>query len=944
MKKLLLSMLVALLAPTAALSQYEVVDNSQSPPLQWKTIENEYVKVIYPEAFRPKAVYVANLIKHNAAVVGLSYGITKPKKVTLIIRNEVALPNGFVARAPRRTEWFNAGAYSPMVGSLEWLQILSIHEYRHVQQMDDFNKNTVRYFDYLLGDLGLNLADVISKKPWMAEGDAVYAETKYTDGGRGRSPRFLTRLKGILLGGETPSYDQFVNGTYRDVLVNQYVYGYVLISRAYQKYGDDFWEKLTDKITHGPHPFRLESAFKELTGVEFKTFYYETFSELREAWKKDAFTDVPKTEYSVSFNPKIANGHMYYVKFDMNTVPAIYKSTAQGEEKVIDVPYSEDLSRIDYSGTHAVYTDYVPHPRYGFEGSANLTLVDLNDGSQSYITSHRRLYNPKFSTHGKSILAAEYTDKMAWNIQEISLEGKNLRTLSLKGLDLLEAAALNADEVIAIASDNTGHKALIQARFGSDQYKVLLPFSRNNIFWLQTNTNGEALFEAQYKGANEVFHINSASGALKQCTQSRISSYAPSFDGTSVLYTEETPYGARTKKADLSACSDLASSQLVDFNYLGDNPSDNYNKFPPAPLKDQASLYTANADQYPETDYGMLDARGFTPHSWNFFGGRGLALTVMTDNYLRDFGSAITIGSDGEENTPFTSVKIDFKRYWPVVSLLGDIRNRAADVNMNTQELTWREGSYGLGVALPYTFKNHTYSGYLQLDYSAKILKTESYRLDKVSVPGSQASTYVDQKAGVLFSYTKSAQPRAILPPLGVDLQAFYEDASGVSDEEAPGSYRTFGQARLYLPGFLANNGIRLTGNGQENREGTGNYIFPTPAFNPVGYIYSRGFDYLPADRFVKGSFEYMFPLTYPDYNLGAWIYFKRLYGNLYMDHTKVVLGNIHANLNSYGAELIAQTVVFRFLPVDFGFRYIQKVEPAEGEGEIFLGTNLAVF
>ncbi|MFV8250870.1 hypothetical protein [Bdellovibrio bacteriovorus] len=943
MKKLLLSLMAGLLAPTIAMSQSEVIDNSQSPPRQWKTIENEYVKVIYPEAFRPKAVYVANLIKHNAAVVGLSYGISKPKKITLIIRNEVALPNGFVARAPRRTEWFNAGAYSPMVGSLEWLQILSIHEYRHVQQMDDFNKNTVRYFDYLFGDLGLNLADVISKKPWMAEGDAVYAETKYTDGGRGRSPRFLTRLKGILLGGETPTYDQFVNGTYRDALVNQYVYGYVLISRAYQKYGDDFWEKLTDKITRGPHPFRLESAFRELTGVEFQSFYYETFNELREAWKKDAFTDAPKTDYTVRFNPKVSNNSLYYVKFDLNTVPAIYKSTAQGEEKIAEVPYSEDLSRIDYSGTHAVYTDYVPHPRYGFEGSANLVLVDLTGGSKSYITSGRRLYNPKFSASGKSILAAEFNDKMAWDIQEIGFDGKNLRTLSLKDLDLMEAASLNGDEIIAVASNNTGHKALIQARFGSDQYKVLLPFSRNNIFWLQTNSNQEILFEAQYKGANEIFHGNTL-GEFRQCTQSKISAYAPTFDGTSLVYTEETPYGARTKKAELSSCSALPASQLVDFNYLGDNPSDNYNKFQPVPLSGQETFYTADSAKYTESDYGMFDARGFTPHTWSFFGGRGLALTVITDNYLRDFGSAITVGSDGEENTPFTSVKIDFKRYWPVFSILGDIRNRAADVNLNTQELTWREGSYGLGVALPYAFKHHLYNGYLQVDYSAKLLKTESFRLDKVSVPGSQASTYADQKVGLLFSYTKSAQHRAILPPLGVDVQAFYEDVDGVSNEEAPGSYRTYGQVRLYLPGFLANNGIRLTGNGQENREGTGNYIFPTPAFNPVGYIYSRGFDYLPADRFVKGSFEYMFPLSYPDYNLGAWIYFKRLYGNLYMDHTKVILGNNNANLNSYGAELIAQSVIFRFLPIDFGFRYIQKVEPAEGEGEIFLGTNLAVF
>lgn len=942
--KLLLALMACLTILPQISAAQDFTNSQSSPSLSWKSIENNFVKVIYPEEFRPKAVYVANLIEHYSSVVGLNYGIKKPKKVTLIIRNEMALPNGFVTRGPRRTEWFNAGAYSPFVGSLEWLQILSIHEYRHVQQQDDFNKHTVKFFDYLFGDMGITLLDALAKKSWMAEGDAVYAETRYSDGGRGRSPRFLARLKGILLAGETPTYDQFVNGTYRDALVNQYVYGYILISNAYQIYGDEVWERLTDKVAHAPTPFRIESAFKELTGDNFRDFYYETFEELRKAWSKDTFKDLPKTEYTLDFNPKATGKNIYFVRSDLNTLPAIYKSTPHGTERIVEVPYSEDLTRIDFFEDSAVYTDYVRDPRYGFKSSADLVLADLSKGTLKYITSDHRLYNPKFSQDGKNILAAEFTNKMTWNIQEFSRNGDRQRTLHLAGLDLIEAAPLNKDEFVAIAISKTGQKALIQAQFGSDKYKTLLPFSRNNIFSVQANSQGEVLFEAQYKGATEIIHLRLSDNKFAQCTTSKISAYAPTFVGSAFYYSEETPYGARTQKAELSSCAPMEASALVDYNYLGDNPSDNYNKFERMSFADQEKLYTANADKYKEEDYDSIDSRGFIPHSWSFLGGRGLSLGVTTDNYLRDFGSHILIGSDGEENTPFTSVQIDFKKYWPVLSLLGDIRNRSSQVMGTTQDLTWREGSYGLGVTLPYFFKNHLYSGQIQIGYSGKVLKTESFRLNEVSVPGSRASTYLDQQTTLLFAYQKAAPTRALQSPLGFTAHLLYEDVSGVSSEEAPGSYRTFGELTLYLPSFIQNHGIRLTGSGQTNRDGVGNYIFPTPIFNPVGYVYSRGFEYKPADSFTKGSFEYLFPFSYPDYNLGAWIYFKRLYANVYFDHTKYTIASADTDLNSYGAELIAQTMIFRTIPIDFGWRYIQKVDPSEGEGEVFLGTNLTVF
>jgi hypothetical protein len=944
LKRLLFCLFAALLVSQQGSAIAPISFNQSSSSVQWKTIENDFVKVIYPETFKDRAIYVANLIEHYSAVVGLTYGITKPKKVTLVIRDEMAQPNGYVTLGPRRTEWFDASDYTPIVGSTEWLQTLSIHEYRHVQQFDNFNQHSVRYFDYLMGDLGQQLASVLSRKSWFFEGDAVYTETKYTDAGRGRSPRHLARLKALLLGSETPTYDQFISGTYKDSLVNQYVYGYVLISRGYQKYGEDFWGKMNEQFSRGPHPWRLDRSFKRLTGESFKKFYYDTFQELRTTWAKDAYPELPKTDYQVKMNPKVSGKNLYYVQYDMQTAPAIFKQTDKGPQKIMEIPYSDDLMRLDFSGDLAVYSEFMPHPRFNFKGYSNLVLVDLKEGSSLYITSGERLYNPHFSQDGQKIIATEFTAKQEWQIQEFDLTGKRTRTLKLPGLRLAEAAGLDKDRVIAIAIDPSGNKSLIAAQFDSDKYATVLAPSRNNIFGLQANDNDEVLFEAQYKGATEVIKVNTNKLSFAQCTTSKISAYAPTFDGTSFYYSEQIPYGNRIQKESLDKCKPLAAGELVDFKYLGDNPSDDYNKFKPVSFSDQTELYTKNAANYTEKDYGSFDARAFTPHSWSFFVGRGLGLSVTTDNYLGDFGGTVAVGSSAEENTPFTHVQIDYKKYWPVISLLGNIQDRSSEVMGTDQDLTWREGSYGLGITLPFHSRHHLYSSTVLVGYQAEKLHTETFELDEVTVVGAKDSNYLQQSVTLQMAVAKDLTPRSIISPWSASLLLEYQDASKEETDSMPGSYRTFGLMNFTTPGFFANNGISLLFSGQKNQEGTGGYLFPAPVFNPTGYVYSRGFDYKPADEFAKASFNYLFPVAYPDINLGAVIYVNRVYANLYVDHTKYVIAGAPTNLNSVGAEVALQSVLFRFLPLEFGLRYFYKMDPNEDGGEIFVANQLTLF
>ena len=126
--------------------------DQSSSEVSWESIENDFVKVIYPRSMQAESVYIANLVEHYSHQVGLTYEIQTPKRFTLVVRPEMAEPNGFVTLAPRRSEWFASSTFSTFVGASEWYQTLAIHEYRHVIQYDHFKRSTVKWLSYAFGD------------------------------------------------------------------------------------------------------------------------------------------------------------------------------------------------------------------------------------------------------------------------------------------------------------------------------------------------------------------------------------------------------------------------------------------------------------------------------------------------------------------------------------------------------------------------------------------------------------------------------------------------------------------------------------------------------------------------------------------------------------------------------------------------------------------------
>jgi len=189
---------------------------------KWMQIKTNYFQIIFQEGFEGQAKKIAQTLDfyYNRAGVSLNHS---PKKISVIVHNQIITSNGYVAWAPKRMELY---ATPPQdIYPDPWLEHLCIHELRHVVQIDKLNQGITKILAVVFGQQATGL--VAGQLPmWYYEGDAVSAETAFTKFGRGRIPSFHQGIKTHLLSStERFSFDKALNGSYKDYVPNHYEYG-----------------------------------------------------------------------------------------------------------------------------------------------------------------------------------------------------------------------------------------------------------------------------------------------------------------------------------------------------------------------------------------------------------------------------------------------------------------------------------------------------------------------------------------------------------------------------------------------------------------------------------------------------------------------------------------------------------------------------------------------
>jgi hypothetical protein len=109
------------------------------PSIDWKMIRDDSLRVIFPAGEEEKAKRVAALMLKLASVDPITNN-GRYRPISILLQPQTNISNGYVGLAPYVSEFYLSPHENPFsLGSLPWHELLALHEYRHVMQINAAN-------------------------------------------------------------------------------------------------------------------------------------------------------------------------------------------------------------------------------------------------------------------------------------------------------------------------------------------------------------------------------------------------------------------------------------------------------------------------------------------------------------------------------------------------------------------------------------------------------------------------------------------------------------------------------------------------------------------------------------------------------------------------------------------------------------------------------------
>ncbi|MCF6365664.1 MAG: hypothetical protein L3J35_05615 [Bacteroidales bacterium] len=916
MKKYL-NIIILLFLPVIFYSQ------GQSPnSVKWAEINTEYAQFIFPEEITTEAQRAANLIDYLYSFETKTLN-SKPKKVPIILYNQSTTSNGFAALRPRRSVWFSTPSqYASDLGTDDWFYTLGTHEFRHIVQYSKNNKHFTKLLSIIFGQTGLLMGEY-SIPYWFFEGDAVCIETALSKVGRGRISQFDMGIRTILLNDIDISYDKAKFRSYKTFYPGHYNLGYLMTSQAREIYGADVWDKTlnhTSKISFWPYAF--SRGLKKTTGLNEKKLYKKIMSRLDSVWTKELkntetfeaniINKSEKKSWTKYTEPNYLNDNQIIVKKSSlrSDITTFYIINEDGTEEKVK---ATDAGLISTAKNKVVWSRKYHDPRWQVRDYSDIIIFDINTKKEKRLTKNRKLFAPAISENGKTIVAVSYDSEMKTKLVLIDSEtGKEIKYFTSPNNDFIRTPALdeNAERVVFTRTNAKG-TALSYIDLKTEIIYDLTEYTAENI-GRPVFYKDFIIYNSPYSGIGNIYAINIKTKEKYQLTSAKYGAYNPKISDGKMIYINYGKNGYDIAEINLKEINFKPISEVEEYSFkTAENlqkqeqgkvilhpdliPNKTYEVKKYKKLKHAFNIHswglTSNYPTYYDADY----LQSFKPE---------IGAEIYTANMLNTvFGSA-GIKYNTDDKTFNTNISYILKKYYPVF----DFTSRWYQVSDNN----YIQNS--IGVNLPLNFsKGIYYSGInlnTRLAYNNLINNTSDYFMP--SVDNFSALSY----SGSIYKFRQQAN-QDINPKFGY---FFYASYAHTSFESVFTGNQTALLGSVYLPGLINHHSINIKGGyeRQNTNLGTDN-IFRNTISYPRGYTFSA------FSKINKISFDYSFPVWYPDFNIGPFAYLKRIRANLFFDYAEIddLIINGTQNLQSTGLELLFQVYFFRLgEPIEIGGRF----------------------
>lgn len=547
---------------------------------KWYSIQTDNFNIIYPENTDSLARTYAEKLERYRIPVSRTAGYLFQGYKMPVVMHAYNAANGSVAWAPKRMDLFTLpSAYDPE--PMPWSTMLSVHESRHVAQMQFGMTDALKGGNYLFGQMFNILVSILYPGIDRMEGDAVIMETALTPSGRGRTAEFLNYYWVAFDQGDHRKWVQWRFPSQKYYGPDYYSLGYLTVGGFRYLYDYPyFMGEAYHRAAHKPYDFRtFTRLMKEVSGRNREDMFSEIRDTMYTLWNASAekrkpyipaspVTDEKKwyTDYTGSM---MVGNDIYAIKQGHVDVPAIVQIDSTGhEEMVTRIPYStsglqwsEDLNSLYWSETK---TD----ERWSLETKSKIRYI--HNGVKRTLDSEDLLFNPVPTPSDGFLMSIRYEidGRSCLDIVD-GLNGKRLHSFPAPdSLQIVECTWLD-DYIYTSAVSENGYGIY---RFGIDrQYRqtsgwetvldpepvMIMDFS---------SRDGQVLFSSDRTGVNEFYHLDPQTGNIRQITSLRYggSDFQYSQDGRYLYFSAQTYNGKKIFRTP----TDSLLYRTVDFTQL----------------------------------------------------------------------------------------------------------------------------------------------------------------------------------------------------------------------------------------------------------------------------------------------------------------------------------------------------------------------------------------
>ena len=941
MKKLTFLFLLLFIPFLSLQAQFGSATGGHPNWIKWHQIDTDTIRLIYPEGMEAYAQRAVGMMQYMAANNKESIG-ERTKKFTILFRNQTVVPNGFVGPNPYRSEFFTTPVLSRL-SPMDWVDLLTIHEYRHVMQTHTSDVGLTRLVHVLSGEATWSGMAYLAVPIWFDEGDATIQETALSPSGRGRVPKFFASFKALSLENKRYSYEKLRNGSLKNIVPNHYPLGYLMGTYIRNKYGNNAWRSIyDDAVRYKGIFYPFSKSLKRKTGMGTPQLYDTVMNHMDSIWRKpnntitrrsgtEKISKAPKKNTPTFYSfPQALSENTYIVsKRSYKERNALYEITAPDlakaqkaigkEKKLVQMGITFD-NNFSYKNGTAVWSELAYHPRWDFANYYVIKSFNVATKEKRTITKKTKYVGPDLTNDRKKLVAVNVNDQRQYQLHILNaFNGEVLSKIPDKGGIFWAYPKWTTDDqsIIAVATKN--HKnAIVKIDPNSGKMTELVSYT-SNLIEHPFVAKDYVYFTSSFEGTDNIFAVSLNGGAVQQVTNALVkaSTAGLSEDDQHLIYTEQTSNGNELHRIRLSP-NDWKTIRIIE-------PVDQENIINSVAEAEGGNILDRDFNNdYPTKKYSKFDHL-IRPHSWTFLPEHPVySFKLNSTNFLETFNLALGPEYNYNENSFSFVTQATFAQFYPIFDILhnssfkrgGLFIERDLEVadSLVIANRTWNENAFVSSATIPFNLSAGNYSTQLNfgLRYSHRRLNFDA-KEDYLNRPNGQFNTLGFQ---LQFFNQELRATQDVATRFGQTLtmgfrQTIEEDAGKIF----------FARGTLFFPGLARTHSFSVN-YGYQKQLAFNEYKFSNQFIVPRGF----GGNIFTNDQLYKVGFNYHFPVWYPDLQISSLLFVKRFRANIFFDHglsrlTEVVRDPINHTYQSVGIELSGDIGFLRSFELPMGIQ-----------------------